>query len=55
MDLRCIWEVKMIGIPDELDVGSRDQRKVKDDYGIFALKNYMNYILLSEGGWTGIK
>lgn len=51
MHLRCILEVKMIGIPDELDAGSKDQRIIKDDCGVFALNNYMNDHFI-EWGWV---
>lgn len=42
MDLGCILEVKLVGLPDKLDEGSKGQREVQDDCGIFGMSNCLS-------------
>lgn len=42
MDLGCIFIVKLIGLPDKLDVGSKGQREIQDDCGIWGMTNCLS-------------
>lgn len=47
-------EVKLIGLPEKLDVGIKDWKKIKGGCLIFHMSNNLNYCFI-EGGWTVIK
>lgn len=48
--LGCILEVKLMGLSDKLNVGSKDQREVREDCWIFGWNSDVNDCF-SEGGW----
>lgn len=42
MDLGWILEVKLVGFFDELVVGKKSQKEIRDDCWVFGMSNYVN-------------
>lgn len=49
--VRCLLEVKPIGLPDKLDMGSKGQREVREDCWIFGSNSVVNDRFI-ERGWV---
>lgn len=42
MDPGWILEAKLAGLPDELVVGKKSQKEIRDDCWVFGMSNYVN-------------